>query len=183
MATTRERALDAALALVGEQGIRALTHARVDERAGLPKGSTSNWFRTRDALVSGVVAWLAERERADFSRAEPPVIRTPEGLIDALSAMIAVETGPSADRTRARYALFLEGAGDPELLAPLLEQRRAYVAWTTGLLAAVGAPSPAAAVRTLMAAADGLVLHRVTVDPDAAIRPVVERVVRSCLRD
>ena len=36
MASTRERALDAALALVGKQGIRALTHARVDERVEVP---------------------------------------------------------------------------------------------------------------------------------------------------
>ncbi|TQK20184.1 TetR family transcriptional regulator [Microbacterium sp. SLBN-154] len=181
MATTRDRALDAALALVGEQGIRALTHARVDERAGLPKGSTSNWFRTRDALVAGVVTHLAESERADFAGAERPPVETPEQLIEALSAMVAAETGLFAARTRARFALFLEGAADPELLAPLLEQRRAYVEWVIALLARVGARSPAEASRSLMAAADGLVLHRVTVDPDAAIRPVIARAVRASL--
>lgn len=183
MASTRTRALDAALALVGEDGIRALTHARVDERAGLPKGSTSNWFRTRDALVAGVIAWLAEREREESGAAGQPAIETPEQLIDALTGMIAAETGPSASRTRARFALFLEASGDPELLAPLLEQRRVYVAWTTALLAAIGAPSPDDAARGLMAAADGLVLHRVTVDPQAPIRPVIERAVRACLRE
>lgn len=181
MAATRDRALDAALALVGEHGIRALTHARVDERAGLPKGSTSNWFRTRDALIAGVVTWLAERERADFAGAEAPPVETPDQLADAFTGMIAAQTGAFAVRTRARYALFLEGAGDPELLAPLLAQRRAYVEWTTSLLARVGARSPEDATRTLMAAADGLVLHRVTVDPDAEIRPVIARAVRACL--
>ena len=181
MAATRDRALDAALALVGEQGIRALTHARVDERAGLPKGSTSNWFRTRDALIAGVVTWLAESERADFAIAEQPPAETPEQLAEALTGMITLQTGPFAVRTKARYALFLEGAGDPELLEPLLAQRRAYVEWTTALLARVGARSPEEATRTLMAAADGLMLHRVTVDPDAEIRPVIERAVRACL--
>src|SRR6478752_9627953 len=120
MALTRERALEAAVQLVGEEGVRALTHARVDERAGLPKGSTSNWFRTRDALVAGVVAWLAETERAEFAATEAPPVETPEQLIEALSSMIAFQTGPRASRTRARYALFLEGAGDPDLLEPLL---------------------------------------------------------------
>ena len=66
------RALDAALTLVGEQGVRALTHARVDAAAGLPRGSTSNWFRTRDALVAGVVIHLAESERAEIATAGPP---------------------------------------------------------------------------------------------------------------
>ena len=183
MGSTRDRALDAALALVGEEGIRSLTHARVDERAGLPKGSTSNWFRTRDALVAGVVAWLAEHERADLAGSDPPPMETPDQFIDALSGLIAVQTGPLATRTRARYALFLEGSHSPELLAPLLEQRAVFVEWTTALLAGIGAPSPAAAARTLMAAADGLVLHRMTVDPDAEIRPVIDRVVRACLDD
>jgi len=181
MATTRDRALDAALALVGEQGMRALTHARVDERAGLPKGSTSNWFRTREALIAGVVAWLAESERAELAITEAPPIATADQFVDALSAMIALQTGPLASRTRARYALFLEGARDAELLAPLLEQRRLFVQWTTDHLARIGARAPQEAVRALMAAGEGLVLHRVTVDPDAEIRPVVQRAVRACL--
>lgn len=181
MASTRTRALDAALALVGEGGIRSLTHARVDERAGLPKGSTSNWFRSRDALIAGVVDWLAESERADFDRAPRPVVETPDDLIAALSELIAIQTGPLASRTRARYALFLEGGRAPELLAPMLAQRAIFVEWTTELLRRVGAADPPAAVRTVMAAGDGLVLHRVTIDPDAEIRPVIERTVRACL--
>ena len=47
--------MNAAVELVGGQGIRALTHARVDAQAGLPLGSTSNHFRTRAALVAGLV--------------------------------------------------------------------------------------------------------------------------------
>ena len=66
-ATTRNRALEAAVELLGAEGVRALTHARIDDRAGLPSGSTSNSFRTRRALLGGVVDWIAERERADFA--------------------------------------------------------------------------------------------------------------------
>lgn len=179
--TTRDRALDAALELVGEQGIRALTHARVDERANLPKGSTSNWFRTRDALLAGTVTWLAERERADFVATELPEIDSPEQFIDALSGMIEIETGPFTWRTRARFTLFLEGAGNPGLLAPLLTQRAYFVEWAIGLLQRIGAHNPDEAARTLMATADGLVLHRVTVDPEAAIRPIIGRAVSACL--
>lgn len=181
MAETRDRALDAAIALVGEQGIRALTHARVDERAGLPKGSTSNWFRTRGALIAGLAAWLAESERADFTADDASSIQTPAQLVDALSGVIALQTGPLALRTKTRYALFLECAGDTELLGPLLEQRRVFVEWTVALLTGIGARSPREAARALMATGDGLILHRVTVDPDAEIRPVVERAVRAAL--
>ena len=173
--------MDAALELVGDEGIRSLTHARVDERAGLPKGSTSNWFRTRDALVAGLVTWIAENERADFADAGAPAISTPEELIDALSAVIIAQTQLFAGRTRARYALFLEGMNDPQLLAPLVQQRALYVEWTTALLRGIGAVHPTEAVRTLMAAGDGLIFHRLTIDPDADVRPVVERAVRACL--
>ena len=164
---------------MGEQGIRALTHARVDDRAGLPRGSTSNWFRTRAALVAGVATWLAESERADFG--DGPAIETPEQLVDVLSEVIALQSGPLAARTRARFALFLEAGDDTAVLAPLLAQRRVFVEWTTALLVRIGGRSPVEAVRMLMATADGLILHRVTVDPEAAIRPVVERAVRACL--
>ncbi|HYJ50211.1 MAG TPA: TetR family transcriptional regulator [Microbacterium sp.] len=181
MGTTRDRALDAAVELLGEQGIRGLTHARVDERAGLPKGSTSNWFRTRDALVAGVTTWIAETERAEFAAGGALEITTPDELIDALSGSVIAQTELFAGRTRARYTLFLEGMHDPTLLAPLLEQRAVYVEWTTALLGHIGAAHPAEAARTLMAAGDGLVFHRLTVDPDAEVRPVVERAVRACL--
>ncbi|WP_343048685.1 hypothetical protein [Microbacterium immunditiarum] len=50
-----------------------------------------------------------------------------------------------------------------------------------GLVARVGARSPEEAARALMAAGEGIVLHRVTVDPEAEIRPVIDRAVRASL--
>src|SRR4051794_26959478 len=123
MPTTKERALASAVELLGAEGVRALSHARVDARAGLPAGSTSNWFRTRRALLAGVVDWMAERERADFDPSGFPAPSDAQGLIDGLYAMVEMQTGPFAARTRARYALFLELASDPELGAPLRQQR------------------------------------------------------------
>ncbi|MGA5424823.1 TetR/AcrR family transcriptional regulator [Streptomyces lavendulocolor] len=53
---------DAALALLAERGMRGLTHRAVDEAAGLPQGSTSNYARTRQALLETAVRRLADRE-------------------------------------------------------------------------------------------------------------------------
>lgn len=180
MTDTRTRALDAAVSLIGEQGVRALTHTRVDARAGLPRGSTSNWFRTRHALVAGVTAWIAESERADFA-AGAAAPRDADELVEAFCAMIAAETGPFATRSRARYAMFLEGASDPALLAPLLAQRAGFEEWTRAVLAGIGGSGDDAVTRATMAALEGLVLHRLTVDPSAEIRPVVTRIVRAAL--
>jgi DNA-binding transcriptional regulator YbjK len=178
-ATTRERALEAAVELLGAQGVRALTHARVDEQAGLPPGSTSNWFRTRRALLAGVVDWMAERERADFDPAALPSITGVDDLIEGLCAMTALQTGPFAARTRARYALFLELAADPELGEPMRRQRREFEGWTERMVTAVGIADPVPATRALMALGDGLMLHRLTVDPELDLRPAIERAVRA----
>ena len=178
-AATRERALEAAVELLGAEGVRALSHARVDERAGLPPGSTSNWFRTRRALLGGIVDWIAERERADLDPAAMPAISGVDELIEGLCAMAELQTGPFAARTRARYALFLELAGDPELGEPLRRQRREFERWTERIVIAVGIADPVPATRALMALGDGLLLHRLTVDPDLDMRPAIERAVRA----
>ena len=178
-AATRERALEAAVELLGAEGVRALSHARVDERAGLPPGSTSNWFRTRRALIGGFVDWIAERERADFEPAAMPTISGVDELIEGLCAMAELQTGPFAARTRARYALFIELAGDPELGERLQHQHRRFQRWTEQLVTAAGIADPVPATRALMALGDGLLLHRLTVDPELDMRPAIERAVRA----
>jgi hypothetical protein len=44
---------------------------------------------------------------------------------------------------------------------------------------AAGIADPVPATRVLMAVGDGLLLHRLTVDPALDIRPAVERAVRA----
>ncbi|MDY0910848.1 TetR/AcrR family transcriptional regulator [Microbacterium sp. CFBP9034] len=181
MTSIRERALEAAVDLVGTQGIRALTHARIDAQAGLPRGSTSNHFRTRAALLTGVATWIAEQERGALGAKAAQSFDDVDGFIDLFTEMVELLTGPYAVRTRARYALFLEAASDPELFAPLQAQREAMVAWSANLLSTLGARHPDAATHAFMAFGDGLVLHRLSVDPDAAIRPTVAIAVHGCL--
>ncbi|WP_449374797.1 TetR/AcrR family transcriptional regulator [Arthrobacter psychrolactophilus] len=84
MPPTKTRALSAALELLGSGGVRSLTHARVDAHARLPKGSTSNYFRTRAALLSGAVDWLVEQELAGIDQFLQP--DTIAELIDGLCA-------------------------------------------------------------------------------------------------
>lgn len=177
-AGTRGRALKAAVELLGAEGVRALSHARVDDRAGLPPGSTSNWFRTRRALLAGIVDWIAECERTDLQSAATPISEVDE-LIEGLCAMAELQAGTFAARTRARYALFLELADDPELGEPLRRQRKEFERWTEAIVVAVGIADPVPATRALMALGDGLLLHRLTVDPELDVRPAIERAVRA----
>lgn len=181
MSTIKERALDAAVRLAGSQGLHAMTHGRVDAAAGLPKGSTSNYFRTRTALLAGVIAHIAEGERADLAPAASGAITSVDEFVDAFTAVILLLTGPSADRTRARYALFLELSSDPEQAAPLLAQRAVFAGLARSILTTLGAEHPDVAAQAFMAFGDGLILHRLTVDPHAEVRTSVGIAVRGCL--
>lgn len=176
--STRIRALEAAVDLVGTEGVRALTHGRVDAAASLPPGSTSNHFRTRAALLSGVIDWIAESERAEGGFPAP--ITTERALTDMLIRVMEIESGPRAARTRARYALFLE-AVDDEAVAPLRRQRRIFEEWTRSILAAIGGPAAAERAPLLMAACDGLLLHRITVDPEAPVAASVALAVAAAV--
>ncbi|WP_144797771.1 TetR/AcrR family transcriptional regulator [Microbacterium paludicola] len=178
MTSIRQQVLDASVMLVGTEGIRALTHGRVDAAAGLPAGSTSNHFRTRAALISGVTAWIAEQERAD---ADAPEITDRDELVDALTRMIEVESGPLIARTRARYALFLEA--DQDAARPLREQRAAFERWMRTILTELGGRGGPQRTAFLMATAEGVLLHRVTVDPDAPVGDIIARAVDAALEE
>ena len=182
MSSTRERALQPPSNWWAR---RASAHSPTDastRRAGLARGSTSNHFRTRAALLSGVAAWIAEQETRDLGAALAQPFDDLDGFIDMFSAGIELLTGPHAVRTRARYALFLEASSDPELFAPLRAQREAIAAWTRGLLVALGAQHPDVALHAFMAFGDGIILHRLSVDPDAPVRTSVDAALRGCLQ-
>nr|WP_279587811.1 TetR family transcriptional regulator [Microbacterium ulmi] len=132
-------------------------------------------------MLAGVIARIAEGERADLAPAARGPIHSIDEFVDVFTAVVTTLTGPHADRTRARYALFLELSSDPELQAPLRAQRAAFAELARILLAGLGAKHPDAAVEAFMAFGDGLILHRLTVDPGAPVRRSVAIAVRGCL--
>src|SRR5213078_25177 len=112
--TRREDLLDAAIAVLGGTGIHGLTHRAVDSAAGLPAGSTSNHFRTRDALLNAVVERFAARERANWEDIAARVCPiTPAELAKALVAFAHDATGPHRALTLARYAILVEAGIHP----------------------------------------------------------------------
>ncbi|MDT0212707.1 TetR family transcriptional regulator [Rothia sp. ARF10] len=179
MSSPRERAVDAAIDLLGTEGLRALTHRRVDEAAGLPPGSTSNYFRTRQALLRGVADGILGRELAGMGAAFSP--RSADDLVDAFVALLERTTEEQRTLTSARLALFMEASHEPTLRETLGQGRSMLETAVRSMLADLGARDPASSARALMACAEGLILHRVARHDDAAIRPVVDLVVRAAL--
>ena len=175
----REQVLKAALDVLGEMGIHALSHARIDKVAGVPAGTTSNHFRTKSALTSALVQHLAEVERADFSSAEP--VTTAEQAIKAFTGMLLLQTGPMRHRTLARYALFTDLADHPTLLVPLIENRKGFETWTSATLEAIGASDPTNSAPFLMATLDGAIMHRLIIDPRLDLEKITRRAIQASL--
>ncbi|MEL7977041.1 TetR family transcriptional regulator [Isoptericola sp. F-RaC21] len=178
-APPRRRALDAAVDLLGTEGLRALTHGRVDERAGLPRGSTSNYFRTRAALLVGVADELAARDLAALSAAPEP--RNPDELVDVLCAALRQATGPDRTATAARLVLFLEASHDADLRARASQGRDALLDWGERIASRLGAPAPRAAIVAVAAAYEGLLLHAIARHDPTEPRPTLALVVDAAL--
>lgn len=174
----RERALRAALEIAGEQGIRALTHGRVDAVAGLPAGSTSNHFRTRSALLHATVDQLAQEERRALAPAGAPA--TSEELVEALAGVVAAASGPHRGLAAARYAFFAEGVHDPHVRATLARARERIEMWTAQTLEGIGVPRPFAAARRVLTYLDGAILHRLVFGDTGDLGDDLGALVRSC---
>src|SRR5690606_1367402 len=95
-------------------GARALTHQAVDRSAGLPAGSTSYYFRTREALVDAVIERVRHQSRAAFESAP----MTGPLTVQSASAFIAEQLYQLATLRRAQalsaVALLPEVADCPE---------------------------------------------------------------------
>jgi DNA-binding transcriptional regulator YbjK len=176
---TKIRALDAAIELVGTEGLRSLTHIRVDERAGLPKGSTSNYFRTRAALLIGVVDRILERELPAVGTAFSPA--SAAELVDGLCGLFEFVTSANRTLTTARLVLFMEASHNAALRDAVTRGRAAIESTGVPALAQLGARDPVVAGAAIAACFEGLILHRIARHDDADPRPTLDLVVRAAL--
>jgi AcrR family transcriptional regulator len=108
----REEIAKAAVELVAEGGSHALTHRRIDRRLGLPEGTTSNYARSRRALVRMVIDQVAAI--ADLRGGNPPLPTTVPEAVAQLVAAFEVTVARGID-TKARMALSIDCVHDPEL--------------------------------------------------------------------
>jgi DNA-binding transcriptional regulator YbjK len=111
----RRELCDAAIRVLAEQGSRGLTHGQVDRCAEVPDGTTSYYYRTREALLRGVGKRVAEIDVANLQsvRDEPINPDSPFALLAQLTMMQADGAGLALNR--ARHELLLGAARVPDL--------------------------------------------------------------------
>jgi DNA-binding transcriptional regulator YbjK len=174
MPNRRDELLDAAISVLGEHGMHGLTHRAVDAAAGLPAGSASNYFRTRDALLSAVVERFAARERANWDEIAASVCpTTPQELARAMSMFAQDATGPRRTLTLARYAILVEAGIHPSLRAQLTVTGARVNAWFTNWLRIAGSTDPERDAPIIMNHWTGIVLHQLA-NPDPAFEPAAQ---------
>lgn len=158
--TERMAALaDAAIHVVATKGMRGLTHRAVDARAGVPTGSTSAYFRTRKALVEGVVQRLADLDNAEVAEVGTTGPLDPDRLAEGVAHVLDQWMTTGRERTLARYACLLEATHHPELRGILAHGERPR-AQARAMLAAAGAEDPERQGREFVAFVDGLLFDR-----------------------
>jgi DNA-binding transcriptional regulator YbjK len=180
------RLLDAAIDVLGTRGMRQLTHRAVDTAAGLPIGSTSNRFRTRESLLVGVLRRILERETAMWTRLAVD-IRTPSvaAVADAIGRLVQELTDGGRVLSQARRTVFVEATHRPALRSEITDLQDEIGVWMVPLLNELGSSDPARDVHHLLALMDGLTINQLTsprpdFDPSRAITALLNGLTADC---
>lgn len=176
----RSALADAGLTVLARHGARGLTHRAVDTVAGVPTGTTSNYFRSRAALLEGLVARIGERLAP-----EPEVLatlgarRASRALFrDYLHDIVRRLTG-NREVALALFELRLEAARRPEVSGLMAVWLRQGLRDDIAFNERAGLPGGATEIALFHYALDGLLLDRLTVpiDPEVPTDSIVEMLV------
>jgi DNA-binding transcriptional regulator YbjK len=161
VADPRGRLLDAALSIVGSEGLRALTHRRIEDEAGLARGSARYHLGTNDQIIAATLEHAVLRDsrtneavlaKVGFEALAGSTTSFPEILAALVSAFLE---NPGA--LRARYELLLEATRRPSLQAEAQRWRAQFVSTSELALTAAGQADPHTVAVLLVACIDGLV--------------------------
>lgn len=162
----RELILDAAIRVLGDEGVGALTHRRVAAEAGLPLAATTYWFASKDQLLLSAYRRAAERDIARVRR----VAEQHRGgdLTEALIALISAELRDGRVALVACFSMWFEAARRPELQPIEAEWSEAYEQSIEELLRGAGSEQPGLDAQVLTATVDGLLLGLLARGGDAS---------------
>jgi DNA-binding transcriptional regulator YbjK len=176
---------DAAIDVLAAEGARGLTFRAVDQRAGTPAGTASNYFANRDDLLHQAARRIHHRLTPD-----PAVIgallRAPRDRALVAALMHDLLRRVCADRAGylAMLELRLEATRRPEVRAELSGTIRAELEANIAYHLGEGLPGDRETVVLLYLAMTGLIVERLTLPevlgetgPDDLVELLVARLV------
>src|ERR1700754_2636794 len=161
----RTQILDAAIDILCDDGVGGLTHRQVDSRAGVPAGTTSNYFRTRQALLEATAARTVELH---WHRVE--ILQSAIGPLsrEALKALMVRMLEPDEQFRRwtlARFDMFMESPRREELRPLMKELQAAAVKSATLIIEAAGFTPAPERMGLLSRRLNGFVFSNLTMPP------------------
>ncbi len=167
----RARLVEAAIGQLADEGLRGLTHRRVEQRAGVSQGLVKYHFGSLDGLIEAVVEHMADTEIGAVMRVTPEQQAAAaasgevpaEVWVAARAAWAAMTSRP--DLVRARFELYLHASRHPGLQDAIRRSRERFVDATA---ASLPSADPRAGARMVLALASGLLLHHLSA-PEAVL--------------
>lgn len=157
----------ATLRVVAEGGLDRVTHRRVAAAAGVPLGSTTYYFASRDDLIrQSFQLYLDESTKVlgDLAREYPEI--TVENLV-AYLVELARREFERPGLVLAEYELILAAARDASLARDLKSWERGRIAELAEWLEQIGASRPVESARSVLQLMRGYELESLTrPDPD-----------------
>lgn len=178
----RELLLETTLRLIAEDGIDAVSHRAVAQAAGVPLGSTTYWFDSRQAML--------EESLEHFVRSEIEALHdrlaglrgaslSRRRLVDELTALLLPQLEDDRWRTVAQYTLLQEASRNAALRPLCRDWTEAWDAELGAVFASLGVADPELEARMFLAMLDGLLLAQLAAPDDDVerelIRPALER--------
>lgn len=155
----REALLRAAVALIAEGGVRAVTHRAVADRAGVPLAATTYYFASIQQLTEEALR-LHVRERVSELQVLAESAATGSGTADQVAErFVAALLARDRDATIAQFEVYLEAARNPALRQCVAGALDAFESLARAALAALGARRPAEAAAAFVAVINGFALN------------------------
>jgi TetR/AcrR family transcriptional regulator, regulator of biofilm formation and stress response len=178
----RREILEATLRVIGDVGVKSVTHRAVAQEAKVALASTTYYFDSKGALIEEALELMIARSIEDVRRftACPPTISRDE-LIDRIVGFADAQINDPNAFLLAQYELMLE-AGREDYLRPLA--RRWTIAYMDGferVVRSAGLPERATEIVTNFV--EGALLNHVTTPTDGfledRLRPLLTDLVRA----
>ena len=169
--------LQTTLRLIADQGIDAVSHRSVADAAGVPLGSTTYWFSSRQDMLRQALEHFARIEIETLREHLAGVLGkrlSRQRLVNEFADLLVPQLGEERWRTVAQYALMQEAARQPELQDVCREWSQAWLEALAEMFTSLGARSPMLEARMFLAMLDGLLLEQLAA-PDEDVENTVIR--------
>lgn len=166
----REGLLEAALRIIGRDGLTRLSMRALAREAGQPLGAVGYYFDGKEQLVEAAFAFHAERELRRVMREVTPfgLATSPDDLARRLTVFVLDGLRSAEASHVAEYEFLVEASRRPELARASTAWQQALRAQLVNVVRGLGAAHPETDAGVILAVVAGLEVDRLRLDGPSA---------------